>query len=136
MYDIALSFPAFLIGVSYDDFLSSCRSTRNRTSPATGIGVEVLPLYIHASSGVLSQNLPMCLNFISSTKYSSTSHSRTNSASSRSFIVNLPFVFVWETSPFGIFCGHAYFHTHGCMLWIPGVITPPDPNRHVSVYCK
>ena len=69
MSAITLYLPAMLIGVRYDVFLSSCRSSKNRISLATGIGVEVLPLYLQATDGVFSQKLTMCLKFRSSTTY-------------------------------------------------------------------
>ena len=94
MSAIALSFPAIIIGVRYDAFISSCFSESNQSILASGIDVEVLPLYLHVTSDVLLQKLPMCLKFRSSTTYYITSHPRTNPASSISFIVNIPFVFV------------------------------------------
>ena len=75
---IALSFPAVIIGFRGDAFLSCCYSARNISSLASGIYVEVLPLYAHDTADVLSQKLPICLNFRSSTTYSITSHPRTN----------------------------------------------------------
>ena len=94
MSAIAISFPAILVGVRDNAFLSRCQSASNRSILASGIDVGVIPLYFHATSDLLSQKLPMCLNFRSSTTYSSTSHPRTNPASSSSFIVNIPFRFV------------------------------------------
>ena len=53
MSDIALSFPAMLIGVMDDDFISSCRSARNRISLDACIYVKVIPLYVYATADVL-----------------------------------------------------------------------------------
>ena len=91
---IALSFPAMVIGVRGNAFLSPCWRTSNRNSLAAGIDFGVIPLYVYATSAVLSQNLPMCLNFRSAATYSSTIHPITNPASSILFIVNLPFGFL------------------------------------------
>ena len=91
MSAITLYFPAILVGVRYDAFLSCCRSANNRSIIAASIDAEVLPMYVYATVDVLSQKLPTCLNFISSATYSSTSHPRTNPASSRSFIVKSTF---------------------------------------------
>ena len=136
MTSITLSFSDMLIVVRGGDFLYHCWSERNRSHLASGVDVEVLPLYVHVTSDVLPQKLPMCLNFRSSTTYSSTSHPRTSLTSSGFFIVNIHFGFVWDTSLFWIFCDHTYSHTQGCMIWIPGVITHPAPNWHASVYWK
>ena len=98
MSAIAFYFSDIIIGVRNDAFLSSYWSASKKSSLACGSDVEVLPLYVHANSGVLSQKLSMCLNIKYSTTYSFTSHTRSNPANSRSFIFNLPFVFVQDTS--------------------------------------
>ena len=83
MPDIVFYFTAMLIGVRDYDFISCCWSERNQVSLATGIDVELIYSYVNDTADVLSQNLQMCLKFISSTTYSSTSHPRTNPASTR-----------------------------------------------------
>ena len=93
MYAIALSFTSMLIGVRDDAFLSNYQSARMKSILSSGIDVDVLPLYVHATDDLLSYKLQMCLNFKSTTKYYRTSHRITNPDNSRSFIVNLPFGF-------------------------------------------
>ena len=94
MSAIALFFPTMRIGVGDCDFLSHCQSDRKRISLAAGSDVEVLHLCSHATSDLFSQNLRMFLNDKYPTKYSSTSHPRTNPANSILFIVSLTFGFV------------------------------------------
>ena len=125
-----------IIGVRWYAFLSICWSASNQSSLTARIDVEVLPIYIHYTADLLSQKLPICLNFIISTPYSSTSHPITNPTSLILFIVNLTFGFVWYSNSFWIFCGHTYGHTQSCMLLNPGAITLPAPNWHMSMYCK
>ena len=136
MYVIALSFPAMIVGVRGGSFSYHCWRSINWSSLAAWIDVEVLPLYVHATDNILSQKLPVCLNCRSPTTYSSTSHPRTNPASLISFIVNIHFGFVWDTSSFLISYGHLYWNTQVCMLWGPGLIAPTDHNWHSFVYCK
>ena len=54
MSNIALYFPAILVRVGGDAFLSRCRSAIKRSSLAAGIDVEVLPLYFHSTADVFS----------------------------------------------------------------------------------
>ena len=100
MSAIVLSFPATIIGVRDDDFLSRCWSALNKSSLDSEIGVEVLPMYLHYTADVFPHKIPMSLKFRSYTTYSRISYPRTNTSSSGLFIVNIPFRFVWYTSLF------------------------------------
>ena len=132
---MALSFPAIFMGVSEDACLTRCRSESKRSSLAAAMDVEVLPLYAHATADVLSQNMPTCLKVRSGTTCSKTNQPSTRPASSRSLMVSLPCGFVAETSSCWMSRGHSYCHTQKGVASIPGVITPPAPNLHASVYC-
>ena len=100
VYAILLSFPSVIIGVRGGAFIYCCQCARMKSSLAAGIAVEVFSLYVHATSDVLSQKFPMCLNVKFSPTYSSTKHPRNSPANSRSFILNLPFWFVRDTRLF------------------------------------
>ena len=94
MSAIALYFHTILIGVRDDIFLSGCHNAMKISSMDAGIDVEVLPLYVHATADVLSQNIPMCLKVKSFMTYSSKIHPSNIPTNSRLFIVNPPFEFV------------------------------------------
>ena len=136
MSAIALYYPEMLMGVREKALRLYCLSSKKRSGRAVGINVEVIPLYAHNTADVLSQNLPMWLNFRSPMIYSSTSDHKTSPANSRSLMVNFTFGFLSNTSSCFMSMGHANCHTQGCMVYNTGVMTPPAPRLQSSVYCK
>ena len=136
MSDIALSFPTMFMGVRAEALRLCFLSTNNQSSCDAGIDAEVLPLYSHDTADVLSQKNTVYLYFKSRTKYSSTSHTKTSPANPRLLMVNFPFYFPSDTSSFWISVGNVNYHTHGCTLCNPDLITPPDNSLKASVYYK
>ena len=134
MSAISLSAPAMCIGNNDDAFRVRCLIARRRSRRPAMIDFDVVNLYVHATAEVLSQNMPMCLKTRSSHTYSNTIHPITIPASSRSLIVMVPFLFVDVTRLCLMSSGHSYCHTQYCIGSSPGVITPPAPSAHASVY--
>ena len=79
-------------------FLLRCWNARKQSSMAAGMEVEVLPMYVHTTDGVLSKNLLVCLKDNHPETYSSTRHSKTRPDNSRSSIVSFLFEFLKDTS--------------------------------------
>ena len=84
---IMLLFLAMLTSRREDACRVCWQTARSRSSFAARIEVLLWPLKAQATAEVLSQNMPMCLNFNGISVCSRTSHPRTNPASSKSLMV-------------------------------------------------
>jgi hypothetical protein len=100
MSAIALSVPAMCSGVKLDACLACILIPIMRRSLAAMLEEDVRSVVAQETAAVLSQNIPMCLCFKGICSDSSSSQFSVAPASSKSFIVIFPVLFVEETMLF------------------------------------